>query len=493
MQCVKPRGGIGSPKWSVGRIWTIHSLNQIRAVLQSSRIEPSVGLRVGDRPPFTFGGYWLYLGGQAVLSRAQGELHGVTIPTFSMDLVVTPRRTGRLEIGPYRVAFDEVTGQKQRSFFDSPFDDLSVTKRAVVSSEPVLLDVRPLPEEGRPADFSGLIGVYSLEASAANTEANVGDPVPFSLTIHGPEPLGELKAPALEAQPGFAAQFKPAPEGWDAGAVNDSTPGQRTYSTTIRPTRDDVTQIPPIRLSYFDTATGRYEVALSKPIPLTVHPSKEFTLADAQRPGADGDAIGQGGGAFVKGGFLLDQRVRALRADEVERAGVQAQGVAQQAEQARQALLDLDDGALRQHDLGGGAVAGPAAQQAELAGLLAQAADLAADGQIMIAAQQEDLALQEERVQHREEADEEPVDQEAPRLAGEQAVGVQEQRLAGDDQPEQRQGRGQPAQAAQERRQRVDQRVQRRARPAQRLQCRERAEHQGRAGFQLVQRGRHGE
>lgn len=26
-----------------------------------------VGLRVGDRPPFDFHGYWLYLGGQAVL------------------------------------------------------------------------------------------------------------------------------------------------------------------------------------------------------------------------------------------------------------------------------------------------------------------------------------------------------------------------------------------------------------------------------------------
>ncbi len=227
-----------------------------------------------------------FLGGQAVLSRAQGELHGVTVPTFSMNLVVTPRRAGRLEIGPYRVAFDEVTGQKQRSFFDSPFDDLSVTKRAVVSSEPVVLEVKPLPEDGRPADFSGLVGVYSLEASAGNSEANVGDPVPFSLTIHGPEPLGALKAPALDAQPDFAARFKPAPEGWDVGAVDDSTPGQRTFNTTIRPTRADVAEIPPVRLPYFDTAAGRYEVALSKPIALTVHASKEFTLADAQRPGA---------------------------------------------------------------------------------------------------------------------------------------------------------------------------------------------------------------
>lgn len=37
-----------------------------------------IGLTVGDRPPFPFAGYWLYLGGQAVLhlvQRAPGDRH----------------------------------------------------------------------------------------------------------------------------------------------------------------------------------------------------------------------------------------------------------------------------------------------------------------------------------------------------------------------------------------------------------------------------------
>ena len=226
-----------------------------------------------------------FLNGQAVLARSQESLNGRDVPTFSMDLIVTPRREGKLDIGPYRVAFDEITGQKQRSFFDSPFDDLSVTRRSVVSSDAVTLEVRPLPAEGRPQDFAGLIGVYSLEAVAGNTEANVGDPIPLTLTIRGPEPLGSLKPPALDSQPDLAAGFKPSPEGWDASKADDSTPGQRTFATTVRPRSDAVSQIPPIRLPYFDTSSGRYAVALSNAIPLKVHASREFTLADALRPG----------------------------------------------------------------------------------------------------------------------------------------------------------------------------------------------------------------
>jgi catechol 2,3-dioxygenase-like lactoylglutathione lyase family enzyme len=37
-----------------------------------------IGLTVGDRPPFSFKGYWLYLAGQAVLhlvQRAPGDVH----------------------------------------------------------------------------------------------------------------------------------------------------------------------------------------------------------------------------------------------------------------------------------------------------------------------------------------------------------------------------------------------------------------------------------
>jgi hypothetical protein len=210
------------------------------------------------------------------------------VNVFVAELVITPRKSGKVTIGPYRVAFDEIVGQRARSFFDSPFDDLSQTRRAVVASNPLTLDVKVLPEEGRPADFNGLIGVYSVETTSPTTQANVGDPIPLSLTIRGPEPLTSLKAPTLESQPQFMSKFKAAPEGWETGGGTDDsgTSGKRMFTTTIRPKSDDVTEIPEIRLPYFDTATGKYEVARSKPLSLKVRPSKEITLADAVRPGA---------------------------------------------------------------------------------------------------------------------------------------------------------------------------------------------------------------
>jgi hypothetical protein len=242
-----------------------------------------------------------FLNGQAVISRSQTTLNGRSVPQFTLDLIVTPRKTGTIEIGPYRVVCDEVVGQRRRSFFDSPFDDMSQTKRSVVTSNAFTLEVKPLPEQGRPADFSGLIGRYSLEASSANAEANVGDPVPLTLTIKGPEPLDSLKAPDLEIQSEFASRFKAAPEGWEAvdAAKSGGVPGQRVFNTTVRPKSDAVTAIPAIRLPYFDTATSSYEVATSTPIPLRVKASRQITAADAQGGSSSGGALRMPSGSPV--------------------------------------------------------------------------------------------------------------------------------------------------------------------------------------------------
>lgn len=234
-----------------------------------------------------------FLNSEAVLTRTQVTVDGQSIPAFVMDLVVTPRVAGKIQVGPFRVVVDEVVGQRARSPFDSLFDDGTRNKRSVVSSNTVTLDIRPVPTEGKPADFAGLVGVYSIDASADNAEANVGDPIPLAVTIKGPEPLDAVQPPDLDVQSTFASAFKPAPEGWDKSASSDSgsTPGQRTFTTTIRPKSASVTEIPAIRLPYFDTKTGKYAVATSKPIPLKVRASREITAADALRPGSSGSAF----------------------------------------------------------------------------------------------------------------------------------------------------------------------------------------------------------
>lgn len=233
-----------------------------------------------------------FLNGEAVITQSQADMGGRSVPKFTMDLVVTPRKPGLLEIGPFRVALDEVVGQRSGTLIDSFFDDPRKLRRSVVTSNALTLDVKPLPTEGRPADFGGLVGVFSVDAKAGNTEANVGDPVPLTVTISGPEPLEAIKAPNLELQADFASEFKPAPEGWESSPSGAQVPGERTFTTTIRPKLASVTEIPAIRLPYFDTKTGKYAVATSAPIPLKVRAAREFTAAD----------VGHLGGA---GGFAL--------------------------------------------------------------------------------------------------------------------------------------------------------------------------------------------
>lgn len=231
-----------------------------------------------------------FLNGEAIITQSQVEMGGRMSPKFTMDLVVTPRKAGKIEIGPFRVALDEVVGQRSRSIFDAFMDDR--TKRSVVTSNAITLDVTPLPAEGKPADFGGLVGEFSIEAKAGNTEANVGDPVPLTITIGGPEPLEALRPPNLESQTDFAREFKPAPEGWETPTNAVGVTGERMFTTTIRPKSAGITEIPAIRLPYFDTKTGKYAVATSKPIPLKVRAAREFTSADAVRAGgASGFAL----------------------------------------------------------------------------------------------------------------------------------------------------------------------------------------------------------
>ena len=227
-----------------------------------------------------------FLNGEAIITQSQAELGGRAVLKFTMDLVVTPRKAGTLEIGPFRVALDEVVGQRSGTLLDSFFDDSRKLRRSVVTSNALKLEVKPLPTEGRPDDFGGLVGVFSLEAKAGNTEANVGDPVPLTVTISGPEPLEALKAPNLELQADFASEFKPAPEGWESPLSAVQVPGERTFTTTIRPKLASITEIPAIRLPFFDTKTGKYAVATSAPIPLKVRAAREFTAADVAHPGS---------------------------------------------------------------------------------------------------------------------------------------------------------------------------------------------------------------
>lgn len=209
------------------------------------------------------------------------ELNGLGFTTATARVLLVPRKSGSLTIGP---ALAQTSVQSGRS---DPFDifERGRERRIVAPSNELPLEVKPLPSEGRPASFTGLIGVYSIETGASPVEVNVGDPIALTMSVRGPLP-DLVRAPAIDRQAEVASSFRVT----DEGTPSRTEAKQKTFERTLRALSAEVKEIPAIELPYFDTARGEYAVARSEPIPIRVRSARIVTAADAvgSAPAANG-------------------------------------------------------------------------------------------------------------------------------------------------------------------------------------------------------------
>ncbi len=208
-------------------------------------------------------------GETAIGTLSRGDLDGREVDAVTIDRILIAHTPGTVQFGPARADFNAVIGERPRRFMDAPWTDLSIVERQSTSSKPFDLEVLPLPTEGRPADFSGLVGDYSIVASAEPTDVSVGEPITFRVTVNGPQPLSLIPLIDLNTQPALASKFRVPRD----PVLPTFTPVGAMFTYTLRARSPDQKQIPPVELSYFDTTNGRFQTARSNPITITVRPS----------------------------------------------------------------------------------------------------------------------------------------------------------------------------------------------------------------------------
>ncbi len=192
---------------------------------------------------------------------------------FAADFVAD--RVGRLSFSDVEVGIAYPTRAGTRNL------------RAKARTAP--LDVLPVPQEGRPANYNGAVGLYDITTAARPTNVRVGDPIELTIEVFGEGPVDSLPPPLLSASAPLNESFR-IPEQTLAGETKDS---RRRFTVTIRAKRDDVTAIPPIEYPYFDPDHERFVIARSKAIPLQVTPTVEVTTPDAITPSTPGTAAGE--------------------------------------------------------------------------------------------------------------------------------------------------------------------------------------------------------
>jgi hypothetical protein len=172
-----------------------------------------------------------------------------------------PNTAGKLIIPSYRF---------ECSYRQAPFptgndvvdDQNAVNTPVELRSEEVTLDVLSLPDKNKPADFSGDVGLYSLNATVDRTDVKAGEAVKLNVRVGGKGNIGFLQL-HLPAFPDNVQVFSPS----TTDSIHTSSggiSGEKTFTITLIPGKEGKYTIPGISFSYFDVSKKEY-VTLTTP------------------------------------------------------------------------------------------------------------------------------------------------------------------------------------------------------------------------------------
>ncbi|MCU0856917.1 MAG: BatD family protein [Pontiellaceae bacterium] len=182
--------------------------------------------------------------------------------------------SGTFEFSPSVTVQVVVPNQDRRS--RSPFDDpffgsmfnRTETRPVELPVEKTVINVKPLPQEGKPGGFTGAIGNFDFQVSAQPLEVHPGDPVTLTMTLTGDGNFDRITPPSIPAGDQFRLFGDP---------VRKQADGAVQFEQVISPRNADVTGIPAINFVFFDTDAGVYRTVQSRPIPLTVTATSNST------------------------------------------------------------------------------------------------------------------------------------------------------------------------------------------------------------------------
>ena len=167
--------------------------------------------------------------------------------------VLYPQHAGDLTIEPASFEFliSVPSQRRMRSFFDSPFDEVSRTVKAPSAT----IHVSALPA-GKPAGFSGGVGKFSLTPSISQTELQANEAVTIKLDITGVGNMKLIKTPAVDWPEGFEPYDPKVSNNFSTTTAGVS--GTKSIEYLAIPRQPGEYTIPAVTFSYFDIEDKAY-------------------------------------------------------------------------------------------------------------------------------------------------------------------------------------------------------------------------------------------
>jgi hypothetical protein len=258
--------------------------------------DPRVHPRLIEPPEITGQGF------TAQKLQQSGEntetIGGRPYEVVSYKTAIAAARAGKFEIGPVKAKAQVVIPRRPSAprsrgrspfdlfdlddpfsdpFFSNPFSQFGERREVEIKSEPVALEVKPLPSNAPPS-FSGAIGNFTMSTDANPKTVQVGDPVTVTTTISGRGNFDRVNAPVIEDERGWH-KYPPSSKFKQDDEVGIS--GTKTFETVLSPNEKKQT-LPLLAFSYFDPVKAQYVTLRSELIPINVEGGAAPSVAAAQ-------------------------------------------------------------------------------------------------------------------------------------------------------------------------------------------------------------------
>ena len=188
--------------------------------------------------------------------------------------------------------------------FDDDFDQSPFSngfsgyerKEVSVNTNGATLQIKALPTDGRPANFTGAVGRFTMSGSVQPPRANVGDPLDLRIQISGTGNFDRVQAPFLTTSPV-----------WHVHQVTSDTETQDDIGLNAVKTfhypviaNAPVRESPAASFSYFDPEQEKYVTLSMEPKPISVdgpqlsQPNLQQTPSASTQPASPSPSPGSG-------------------------------------------------------------------------------------------------------------------------------------------------------------------------------------------------------
>ena len=201
-------------------------------------------------------------------SRSYRNVHGKRYLVTEIKRALFPITAGKVTLDTPRLTIkpDDLASMRDPfGLFDRGF--FKRGRPRVLTAKRITLNVKSLPQNRKPADFSGAVGAYKIRAQVDKDFVGVDEPITLKVTLSG---TGNIKSLPPVQIPELS-DFRVYESGKTVSINNKGrvVSGSKTFEQAIIPRTSGVFTIPSLEYSFFDPVKSAYKSIKTRPIQIT--------------------------------------------------------------------------------------------------------------------------------------------------------------------------------------------------------------------------------